>query len=102
MDVQIHSFEAASGGSFALTMHDGENQYEIDGTVIEVTESNRLFHTWYVGRVTYELRDVEDGTEILFTHEDLPDREPVEQHEIGWLAALEALTTSLEKNHSNP
>ena len=95
MDVHIHAFEAESGGTFSITMDDGENRYDIDGTILEVVEHERLAHSWYVGRVRFELDDVGEGCEIVLIHEDLPDRETVEQHEIGWVAAIEALAATL-------
>ena len=101
MEVQIHTFEAEPGGSFSVTMDDGENRYDIDGRIVDVVEYERLVHTWYVGRVTFELDDVDDRTAIVLTHEDLPDRETADQHETGWVAALEALAIAVERRRND-
>ena len=97
MEVQIHTFEAEPGGAFSLTMDDGENRYDIDGRIVDVVEYERLVHTWYVGRVTFELTDVGEGCEVVLIHEDLPDRETAEQHETGWIAAMKALANTIER-----
>ena len=99
MEVQIHTFEAEPGGAFSLTMDDGENRYDIDGTIVDVVEYERLVHTWYVGRVTFELTDVGEGCEVVLTHEGLPDRKTVEQHETGWVDAIEALAATIERRN---
>jgi uncharacterized protein YndB with AHSA1/START domain len=94
LDVEIHALEAEPGGSFSITMRDTEADYDIEGEFLEVIEHEYLVHTWYVGRVTIEFEDIGGGTEVVLTHEDLPDREITEQHAEGWTAAIEALATT--------
>ncbi|APX97863.1 SRPBCC family protein [Natronorubrum daqingense] len=91
MDVEIHALEAEPGGSFSITMRDGEDDYDMEGEFLEVIERERLVHTWYVGRVTVAFDEVGEGTEVVLTHEGLPDRETTEQHAEGWTAAIETL-----------
>ncbi|AUV84233.1 hypothetical protein C2R22_22010 (plasmid) [Salinigranum rubrum] len=96
MDVEIHALEAEPGGSFSITMRDDE-AYDVEGEFLEVVENEQIVHTWYVGQVTVELADVAGGTEIVFTHDGLPDRATTDQHTEGWVAAIEALATAVEK-----
>lgn len=95
MGVEIHALEPEPGGSFSITMREDERTYDIEGEFLEVVEPERFVHTWYVGRITVELEAVDGGTELVFTHEDLPDREATEQHTEGWLAAIESLAATL-------
>lgn len=99
MDVEIHALEAEPGGSFSITMRDGENTYDIEGEFLEVVENERLVHTWYVGQITVELADGSGGTEIVFTHDGLPDRETTDQHTEGWTAAIDALVETLQNEN---
>ncbi|SEH13306.1 Uncharacterized conserved protein YndB, AHSA1/START domain [Natronorubrum sediminis] len=98
MDVEIHALEAEPGGSFSITMRDDEGDYDIEGEFLEVTERERLVHTWYVGRVTVEFDEVGEGTEVVLTHEGLPDRETTKQHAEGWTAAIETLAATVRND----
>ncbi|MEY7852210.1 SRPBCC domain-containing protein [Natrarchaeobius sp. A-rgal3] len=101
MDVEIHALEAEPGGSFSITMRDDDDSYDVDGEFLEVVEPERLVHTWYVGRVTVDLESVEGATELVFTHEKLPDRETTDLHAEGWLAAVESLATTLASDEGH-
>lgn len=100
MDVEIHALEAEPGGSFSITMRDDE-PYDIGGKFLEVVENERLVPTWYVGQITVELADAPGGTEIVFTHDGLPNRATTDQHKEGWIAAIDALATAVE-NREGP
>ncbi|WP_252699017.1 SRPBCC family protein [Natronosalvus vescus] len=95
MAVEIHALEVEPGGSFSITMNEGDSTYDIDGEFLEVVEPKRLVHTWYVGRITVELDAIGGKTGLVFTHTDLPDRETTEQHVEGWTAAIETLATTV-------
>ena len=42
-------------------------------------------------KITVELADKDDGTEVVGTHEGLPSGVPVADNELGWRMALEKL-----------
>lgn len=95
MAAEVHAFELEPGGAYSVSMLDDENRYDIDGEILEVVENERLAHTWEPGRVTVELRDVDGGCELVFTHEELPDRETTDGHASGWSSALDNLAEVL-------
>lgn len=91
-DVEVHTLEAEPGGELSLTHIHGDTRLSIEGTFEEVIENERLVHTWRVidhpiddsvSRIMVEFHDVEDGTEVVFTHENL-DPEMVEDTSQGW------------------
>lgn len=103
LTAQVHTLELEPGGSLSLTFVGGESRTDIEGTFVEVVENERIVHTWqYPGeeesRVTYAFRDVDDGTEIVLTHEEIGpfrDRstsENVDGYVEGWSRALEKLS----------
>lgn len=71
------------------------------GEYLEVTPPEKLVFTWNSPavqntRVTIELKDLGDSTEIWLTHELLPSEEALQSHEGGWNGAfvkLERLLT---------
>lgn len=102
MTSQVHTLEPMPDGALAVSFLDGKNRIDVEGTFLEVVENKRIVHTWqYPGeeesRVTYEFRDVDDGTEVVLTHEnvsayrDLTDHENVDGYVEGWSNALENL-----------
>lgn len=92
---QVHALEPEPGGAYSVSMLDGETRYDVEGEFLEVVENERIVHTWEPGRVTIELRDVDDGCEVVFTHEGLPDRETADGHATGWASALDNLAAVL-------
>lgn len=100
---KIDVLELEPGGDLSLTFVDGENRTDIEGTFVEVVENRRIVHTWqYPGegesRVTYEFRAVDDGTEVVLTHEkigpyrDRSASENTDGYAEGWSRALENLS----------
>ncbi|MDJ1434696.1 SRPBCC family protein [Halostagnicola sp. A-GB9-2] len=100
MDVEIHALEAEPGGSFSITMRNDEDDHDIECEFLEVIERERLVHTWYVGRVTVEFDEVGQGTEVVLTHEGLPDRETTEEHAEGWMAAIETVAETVRNEET--
>ncbi|WP_436344388.1 SRPBCC family protein [Natronorubrum sp. FCH18a] len=105
---KIDVLELEPGGDLSLTFVDGKSRTDIEGTFVEVVENERLVHTWqYPGeeesRVTYEFRDVDDGTEVVLTHEEIgPYRdysasENVDGYAEGWSRALENLSAVIRE-----
>lgn len=93
----VNALEPEPGGSLLLSMQHDEDRFDIEGEYVEVVENERIVHTWYVGRVTIELKDVDGGTEVVLIHDGLPERDTVEQHATGWTGALENLADLLEE-----
>lgn len=95
MTGEVHALELEPGGAYSVSMSDEMNRYDVDGEVLEVVENERLVHTWEPGRVTIELRDVDEGCEVVFTHEGLPDADTADGHAAGWESALDNLSAVL-------
>ena len=91
MTAEVRVLELETDGVYSVSMLDEENRYEVEGRFVEVVENDRIVHTWEPGLVTIELLDVEDGTEVVLTHEGLPDGEIVDGHAAGWESALDNL-----------
>ncbi len=93
--------DARVGGKFRILMHGGENDYEMTGEYVEIVPPERLSFIWVshatVGDslVTIELRDLGDETELVLTHERLPDADIAAQHRQGWTSILEKLSEKL-------
>jgi len=85
------------GGEFVIKMHtDGGETFTCSGVYYEIEPPTRLVFSWtsYAvteSRVTIELRDVEGGTELTLTHEDLVDAIARNAHGEGWGGCLASL-----------
>ena len=95
MTGEVHALELEPGGAYSVSMSDEMNRYDVDGEVLEVVENERLVHTWEPGRVTIELRDIDEGCEVVFTHEGLSDADTADGHAAGWESALDNLSAVL-------
>jgi uncharacterized protein YndB with AHSA1/START domain len=77
-------------------MLDG-TEHESRGEFLEVTKPRRLAMTWrWLGsegesRVEIDLKPIDDGTELTFTHALLRDEPTRAAHEKGWTGALDKL-----------
>ena len=88
------------GGRFRVRfrMLDG-SEHESSGTYLDVERPVRLAMTWrWLGgedpsesRVDVDLRPVDGGTELTFTHSRLRDEDTRQSHEQGWAGALDKL-----------
>ena len=95
MTGEVHALELEAGGTYSVSLSGERNRYDVQGEIIEVVENERLLHTWEPGRVSIELRDVEEGCEVVFTHEGLPNADIVEDHAAGWESALDNLEAAV-------
>ena len=95
MTGEVHALELEPGGAYSVSMSDGRNRYTVEGEVLEAVENERLVHTWEPGRVTIELRDTDEGCEVIFTHEGFPDADTADGHASGWESALDNLAAVL-------
>ena len=102
--VLIADADARTGGTFRLRfrMLDGK-EGEASGEYVEVTPPSRLVMTWQwhdereVSRVEIVLREIASGTELTFTHAQLPSQDSADSHRMGWNGALDKLVRALER-----
>ncbi|MFC6964178.1 SRPBCC family protein [Halocatena marina] len=98
MSAEVHSHELKPGGSMSIVWTDGEHRIDNEGYYIEVVENERLVsgEETEVGelRLTYEFREVEDGTEVIITQE-FPEEIPDGAAD-GWAGILENLAEIVE------
>jgi uncharacterized protein YndB with AHSA1/START domain len=96
--------DARVGGRFRVRFRllDG-TEHEASGECLEVVDSKRLVMTWQwtIGgepderdgesRVAIDLRPIDIGTELIFTHERLQTEISRNSHERGWAGSLDKL-----------
>jgi uncharacterized protein YndB with AHSA1/START domain len=96
----VPEFELRVGGKYCLEMHHkGGNVHRVSGTYREITPPEKLVFTWLweadpktdESLVTVEFRDLGISTEILLTHEHLPNVESRDKHEHGWTGCINGL-----------
>ena len=86
------------GGKYHLDMHYQGKSYPHHGEYLEIVPPERLVFTWVSegtnwlpSIVTIELTAQGDETDIVLTHEGLPDEASVISHQQGWTEILEWL-----------
>lgn len=83
--------EPEVGSLLDLSMLGEDGSHDAAGTFTDIVENERLIPTWtwthhdepVEARIIVELHDIEDGTEVVLTHEGHPDAETVQQHAEG-------------------
>lgn len=92
------------GGCFRIVMRHAESETVHTGVYREIRPPERLVFTWistntrdHTTLVTVTLRPHADGTELLLTHEGLPDGEAASGHENGWHSIATKLAAYLHK-----
>jgi uncharacterized protein YndB with AHSA1/START domain len=109
-NVQTHELvaEARVGGKFRwdLTNSEGEKM-TCRGEYRELQPGKKIVFTWkwdddetwenHTSVVTVELSDREGGTELLLTHEQLPNEQSRDGHTRGWNSALDKLENFLRQ-----
>jgi uncharacterized protein YndB with AHSA1/START domain len=92
------------GGKYRLEMHHkGGNVHKLFGTYREIKPPERVAFTWSwdsdpnktESLVTVEFRDLGAATEIMLSHELLPNAEERGKHEHGWTGCMEQLANYL-------
>jgi uncharacterized protein YndB with AHSA1/START domain len=92
------SLDVRVGGRFTIDMIQGDVTHKHHGEYRVVDRPRRLVFTWNAdwipggSLVTVELRALRGGTELILTHESLPDRTSVENHSMGWGSILDRLS----------
>jgi len=92
------SVDARVGGRFEVVMNHERGPLRHYGEYLAIERNRRLVFTWFSDAthhtetlVTVEFLARSDSTEIVLTHERLPDHEAGLGHASGWTAALELL-----------
>jgi len=102
--VLLAESDARVGGRFRLRfrMLNG-SEHETSGEYLEVVDSKRLVMTWEwifggepdelgaVSRVEIDLRPIDIGTELTFTHTRLQTETSCNNHKSGWAGSLDKL-----------
>jgi uncharacterized protein YndB with AHSA1/START domain len=98
--------DVRTGGSYSIVMlmPDGERM-NVGGTYRDVRPPERLSMTWrweedkpedeFDTLLTLEFNEVDGGTELVLTHEQLASVESRDRHEHGWTAIMEQLPAAL-------
>lgn len=93
MEAEVHTIEPELGGDFAVSWTADEHRIDNEGTFVEVVENERLVTVEEIEegelRLSYEFRDVDDGTEVVVT-QDFPGPVPDGASE-GWAGILDNL-----------
>jgi uncharacterized protein YndB with AHSA1/START domain len=90
--------DARVGGAFEVVMHHADSPWRHYGEYLAIERNKKLVFTWYSDAthhtetlVTVEFSAASAGTEIVLTHERMPDHEVGLKHSQGWTRALELL-----------
>lgn len=97
-EAEVHALDPVPGGEMAVSWTSEEHQMDNEGTFEEVVENERLVTVEETPggelRLTYEFRDVDDGTEVVMTQE-FPGPVPDGAAE-GWANILDNLEAVLD------
>jgi uncharacterized protein YndB with AHSA1/START domain len=87
------------GGVFRIDMQSERGTYPHTGKYREIIRPEKLVFTWSsinTGHketlVTVEMIQHGQQTELVLTHENLPDQQAQEMHAMGWNSILDRLT----------
>ena len=105
--VLVAESEARVGGRFRVRfrMLDG-SEHESAGEYLEVDAPRHLAMTWrwseggdgnVTSRIEIELRPIDTGTELTFTHSELSSDASRDSHREGWTGALDKLVAMFGK-----
>jgi uncharacterized protein YndB with AHSA1/START domain len=106
MTVAELEMDPRPGGTFRLVMRGEQGEITHTGVYREVDPPRRLVFTWKspatLGSetiVTVEFHERGDATELILTHEELPDEPTADRHRGGWTSIAEKLALYLASNH---
>jgi glutathione S-transferase len=99
MKVASASADARVGGAYRIEIQgDGAVTNIAAGVYTEIVPNELLSFTWgwqnfpgWESLVTVVFKDLEGGTEVILTHERLPNEESRDKHQHGWLGCLSNL-----------
>jgi uncharacterized protein YndB with AHSA1/START domain len=96
----IEKLEVKEGGKYRITVKDLDATHHLSGEYLEVKPEEKLVYTWIVenewepsevSRLTVEFFDHGNSTELILTHERLPNEEERKGHSEGWKGCLDHL-----------
>ncbi|NUP11753.1 MAG: SRPBCC domain-containing protein [Polyangiaceae bacterium] len=94
--------EPREGGAYEIVMHGAGASYVHTGTYRVIDRPHRLVFTWSSDAtkhrptlVTVELRADRRATEVVVTHEQLPDADAIRSHTEGWTDVLDQLAVRI-------
>ncbi len=94
--------EFTEEGGYSLSMYEPDGtKHEMAGEYREIDPYEKIVFTWNSGKlqytlVTLEFKSIDEGTELILTHEFFPNKEATQQHVGGW----EGCFINLEKTLS--
>ena len=113
--VLLSESDARLGGRFRVRFRKSDGtEHESSGEFLELVDPKRVVMTWewtfggepdergQVSRVEIDLRPIDIGTELTFTHARLQTKISGEHHEWGWSGALDKLTGYLTAGRAGP
>lgn len=92
------SVDARVGGAFEIVMHHQDGSKRHYGEYRAIERNKKLVFTWHSDAtyhtetlVTVEFHAASASTEVVLTHERMPDHDAGLKHTKGWTKALELL-----------
>jgi uncharacterized protein YndB with AHSA1/START domain len=110
LPVTLAEIDARVGGAYRVRFHTFDGQeHEACGECLEVVRPVRVVMSWrwavggepaefgHVSRIEMDLKPIENGTELTFTHTNLANFLSQTSHGRGWTGALAKLERHLAK-----
>jgi uncharacterized protein YndB with AHSA1/START domain len=103
--VSLAELDVRVGGRFRIVFGGADGKmHECAGTYKEVVPNKKLVFTWSwpnttpdrISVVTIEFRKVDNGTDLLFKHDQLFDEKARDDHKRGWSSTLDKLAAYLQ------
>ncbi|MEW6332330.1 MAG: SRPBCC domain-containing protein [Pseudomonadota bacterium] len=99
----VTTLDPRVGGKFEIVMHAPDGAHVHSGVYRLIDRPHRLVFTW-ISRgtkntetlVTIDFYPTDIGTEIVLTHEQLPDEAAVQSHTRGWMRILQVFAQAME------
>lgn len=104
---RVPELDLKVGGRYKVEIHHkGGNVNKVGGTYREIKPPEKIVFTWcwehdatqHESLVTIEFLDLGPATEVLLTHERLPNVEERNKHEQGWTGCLTQLAEYFQAN----
>ena len=90
------------GGKLEIVMRGKDGDVVNQGEYVEIDPPRRLVFSWSSPStgdvptlVTVEFNDDGEFTDLVLTHEDLPDAGAMKRHEMGWSSIIDKLASTL-------
>jgi uncharacterized protein YndB with AHSA1/START domain len=105
MSVLLAEADPRVGGHYKVQMKKSSGELHTTyGVYREIIPNEKLVFTWgwegperYETQVTIELRDKDNGTELVLIHERFADQASADHHAQGWQSCLENLAIRISK-----